>query len=126
MALYNTMKTIRDRLNSDLEITHPVTPNSTITTGTDDARARFFRHRLSEAIDSLLPVFGYSCDRKTALKSWDKVFATTFFSEHPDPFAKEASSLLRAASTVAPVGPYTFPNAPRVDDKPRGFGSCGG
>jgi hypothetical protein len=126
MALYNTMKAIRDRLNSDLEITHPVTPNATITTGTDDARARFFRDRLTEAIDSLLPLFGYSCDRKTALKSWDKVFATTFFSDRSEIIAKEASSLLRTPSAAVPAAPFTFPNAPRVDDKPRGFGSCGG
>ena len=37
-ALYDTMKAIRDRLNWNLVVQHPVTPNETITSGTDDAR----------------------------------------------------------------------------------------
>jgi hypothetical protein len=40
-ALYDTMKVIRDRLTWNLVVKHPVTPNETITTGVDDARARF-------------------------------------------------------------------------------------
>ena len=80
-ALYDTMKAIRDRLNFDLVVKHPVTPNETITKGNDDASARFLRDKLTEAIDTLAPLFDSNCTRKTALKCWDKVFATTFFSE---------------------------------------------
>jgi hypothetical protein len=121
-ALYDTMKAMRDRLNRSLVVAHPVTPNETITSGTDDARARFLRDRLSEAIEMLAPLFEYGCTRKQALKCWDKVFATTFFSEREEARAKAAASLLRGA-TVAPVASgLTFPNVPRRDDKPRGFG----
>ena len=121
-ALYDTMKAIRDRLAWNLVIQHPVTPNETITNGTDDARARFFRERLSDAIETMVPLFGMDCTRKSALKCWDKVFATTFFSDRGDVAAKAAVSLLRAGSAAPAVAPFTFPNVPRVDDKPRGFG----
>jgi hypothetical protein len=125
-ALYDTMKAIRDRLNRNLVVAHPITPNETITNGSDDARARYFRDRLTEAVDSLAPLFDYDCTRTKALKCWDKVFATTFFSERDVTAAKSASSLLRA-STVAPAeAPFTFPNVARIDGKPRGYGSCGG
>ena len=120
-ALYYTMKAIRDRLNLNLVVAHPVTPNETITNGTDDARARFLRDRLIEAMDMLAPLFETNCTREKALKCWDKVFATTFFSDR-EASAKAERSLLKAATSAPAAGPFTFPNAPRIDDKPRGFG----
>nr|CCD32131.1 Conserved hypothetical protein [Methylocystis sp. SC2] len=80
-ALYDTMVAIRDRLNWDLQIAHPVTPGDYITSGPDDAKARCFREKLTEAIDMLQPLFEADCTREKALKCWDKVFATTFFGE---------------------------------------------
>ncbi len=80
-ALYDTMVAIRDRLNWNLVVPHPVTPGDTITSGADDAKARCFREKLTEAIDTLAPLFEANCTREKALKCWDKVFATTFFSE---------------------------------------------
>ena len=121
-ALYYTMKAIRDRLNITLVVQHPVTPGDTITSGSDDTRARFLRDRLGEALDILAPLFAYDCTRKEALKCWDKVFATTFFGEQQEERANAAASLLRGASVAPAAGGFTFPNAPRRDDKPRGFG----
>jgi len=126
IALHDTMNAIRDRLDWDLEIVHPVTPNETITRDAKDACARFLCDRLTEAINTLAPLFDSECTRAKALKCWDKVFATTFFSGRGETVAKAAPSHLRAPSAAAPAGPFTFPNAPRIDDKPRGFGSCGG
>ena len=80
-ALYDTMVAIRDRLNCDLQVAHPVTAGDYITSGPDDARARCFGDKLTDAIDSLQPLFRADCTRERALKCWDKVFATTFFSE---------------------------------------------
>lgn len=80
-ALYDTMVAIRDRLGWDLQVAHPVTPGDYITSGPDDARTRCLRDRLTEAIDTLQPLFEADCTRERALKSWDKVFATTFFSQ---------------------------------------------
>jgi hypothetical protein len=70
----------------------------------------------------MAPLFGSDCTRKSALKCWDKVFATTFFSDRGDVAAKAAVSLLRVGSAAPAIGPFTFPNVPRIDDKPRGFG----
>ena len=80
-ALYDTMVAIRDRLSWDLEIAHPVTPGDYITRGADDARARLFRDKLTDAIDTLQQLFKTDCTREQALECWDKVFATAFFSE---------------------------------------------
>lgn len=80
-ALYDTMVTIRDRLNRNLEVAHPVTPGDTITSGLDDAKARCFCEKLTEAIATLAPLFDADCTRDKALRCWDEVFATTFFSE---------------------------------------------
>ena len=80
-ALYDTMVAIRDRLDRSLEVAHPVTPGDYITNGTDDAQARCFRDKVTDVIDALQPLFDADCTRERALKCWDKVFATTFFSE---------------------------------------------
>ena len=80
-ALYETMLAIRDRLNWNLQIAHPVTPGEYITSGANDARARSFRDKLTDAINTLQPLFRSDCTRERALKCWDKVFDTTFFSE---------------------------------------------
>ena len=80
-ALYDTMVAIRDRLDWNVQVAHPVTPGDYITSGPDDARPRCFRDKLTDAIDALEPLFKDDCTRETALKCWDKVFATTFFSE---------------------------------------------
>ncbi|MXZ28658.1 hypothetical protein F4212_08680 [Candidatus Poribacteria bacterium] len=92
LALYSTMLAIRDRLNWDLEIAHPVTPGEYITSGAHDARARSFRDKLTDAIDTLRPLFRSDCTRERAVKCWDKVFATTFFSERLENEKRAAAS----------------------------------
>ena len=98
-ALHDTMVAIRDRLDDDTVVDHPVTAKETITSGDPDAKAAFFKDRLSEAIDNLDPLFGDDCDREAALKCWDKVFNTTFFSERYEPELESKSAL--AAPAVA-------------------------
>jgi len=103
-ALDGTMVAIRDRLDGDLEIAHPVTPDDYITGGPDDTKARCFRDKLTEAIDSLQPLFEAGCTRAKALKCWDKVFATTFFSERLENEARAAVSapaIISSASLLA-------------------------
>jgi len=79
-ALYDTMKAIRDRLNWNLVVKHPVTPNHTITKGDDDPKAKFLRDKLTDALNWLEPTRNDDCTRKDALKCWDKVFSTDYFS----------------------------------------------
>lgn len=97
-ALYYTMKSIRDRLTLRLAINHPVTPNETITSGDDDPKARLLKEKLSDAIEWLSPIFDTDCTRNNALKCWDKVFDTTYFSARGD---KEEKSTAANSSTPA-------------------------
>ncbi|MDH2345474.1 cyclic GMP-AMP synthase DncV-like nucleotidyltransferase [Bradyrhizobium sp. SSUT77] len=100
-ALYDTMVAIRNRLNGDLQVAHPVTPDNYITTGPDDARARCFRDKLTEAIDTLQPLFDDDCTRERALKCWGKVFATTFFSERLE---EEQRAAVAAPAIITSAG----------------------
>ena len=95
-ALNTTMKAIRDRLQWNLIVNHPVTPNDTITKGSDDPKARFLRDRLSDAVAWLKPLLDMSCTRQQALAAWDKVFNTDYFSNRYEEEVKEAAA---AAST---------------------------
>ena len=109
-ALYDTMVAIRDRLEWNLQIAHPVTPGDYITSGADDARARSFRDKLTDAINALQPLFRPDCKRERALKCWDRVFATTFFGERFEdekrasmtaPAIITSGALLSSTSTAA-------------------------
>jgi hypothetical protein len=93
------MKAIRDRLNWDLVVKHPVTPNETITDGSDDPKAKLLREKLSDALSWLEPLFEPDCTRENALKCWDKVFATKYFG---DRLGKEDQSA-KAAASVEPT-----------------------
>jgi hypothetical protein len=79
-ALRDTMAAIRDRLNSNLVVKHPTTPDETISKGNDDPKIRFLREKLDEALKDLAVLDEASCTRENALKAWDKVFATKYFS----------------------------------------------
>lgn len=94
-ALYETMRAIRDRLNSDLEIEHPVTPDDMLTSGAEDAKAAKFRNKLDEALGWLEPLFELGCTRNQALACWDKVFNTSFFSERGEDEARSQASWAR-------------------------------
>lgn len=74
-----------------------VTPYETITSGNPDAKAAFFRDKLTEAIDYLEPPFESGCDRETALKCWDKVYNTTFFIERFEPESETSSAVTSLA-----------------------------
>ena len=103
-ALYNTMVAVRDRLNGSLVINHPVTENETITDGNDDAKARFFRDKLNEAIDNLKPTRESNCTREAALACWDKVFNTDFFSKRSSKEAKGAAAGIVTAGILKESG----------------------
>jgi hypothetical protein len=104
-ALHDTMKAIRDRLNFNLVVKHPVTPGDTITSGSDDAKAKFLRSKLSDAVGWLEPLFASDCTEESALKCWDKVFNTTYFI---DGMVKEDVTKASAGPTIIknPPGPW--------------------
>lgn len=104
-ALYDTMRAIRDRLNYNLVVKHPVTPNETITKGSEDPKARFLREKLSEALIWLDVLFSPNCTRKDALAAWDKVFNTTYFTDKLESERKDALKQA-AASVTTPSQPW--------------------
>jgi hypothetical protein len=81
VAFYETMKAIRDRLEWNLEVKHPVTPGETIASGSDDAKAKYLLERLKDVLGWLKPLRDEDCSREKGLKCWDKVFSTEFFSK---------------------------------------------
>lgn len=114
-VLYNMMRAIRDRLDYNLAVAHPVTPNETITSGSDDSKARTLRDKLSEAIGWLDPLFRADCTRNEALACWDKVFNTTFFSERgEDEEQAAAASSGRGILTSAAIIGLEQPTAASV------------
>jgi hypothetical protein len=78
-ALRDTMQAIYNRLYWNLEVDHPVTPDAKVTKGADDAKMKFFRDKLKDALDNLAVLDKSDCTREQALKAWDKVFGTDFF-----------------------------------------------
>lgn len=79
-SLRETMRGIYNRLLFNLEVDHPVTPGAKVTNGPDDVKMRFFRDKLEWALKELEVLDETDCTPKKALKAWDKVFNTEFFS----------------------------------------------
>jgi hypothetical protein len=99
-ALVHTLRAIRDRLELDLVIEHPVTPNETITEGTADASASFFRDKIKEGLESLQILDDPSCTRTQALTAWDKFYATDYFSKRVDANARAMESASFSAPAI--------------------------
>jgi hypothetical protein len=110
-ALHDTMKAIRDRLKWNLIVQHPVTLGETITKGNDDPKAKLLREKLDEAIANLEPLFEHDCTRQKALKCWDKVYVTEFFSDRYEPVSK-ASASVSAPSVLTGLFSDKAPAAP--------------
>ena len=101
-SLYHTMVAMRDRLNADLEVAHPTVDGEMLTSGPEDGRAKFLRDKLGWAVGELDVLFKANCTRREALKAWDKVFDTTFFSERAD--RKRAREWPQAPGVAAVIG----------------------
>lgn len=79
-ALRDCMQRIHDRLLTNLEVQHPVTPGAMLTSGPDDSTTLFLRTKLADAMGDLQVLDDSKCTSKQAAKAWDKVFNTDFFS----------------------------------------------
>jgi hypothetical protein len=99
-SLYYTMRNMRDRLERDLVVNHPVTPDETITSGDNDPKARFLKEKLSEAITWLDVLFTADCTQEDAYKAWDKVFNTKYFTNKLPKEEKKESSVGQAAGVL--------------------------
>ncbi len=100
-ALYNTMVAVRDRLNWDLKIKHPIVEGEMLTKGSDDGRTKFLLEKLDWAIEKLAVLFDPACTREQALKAWDQVFNATFFIERLANYESEIHKSVRGRGTAA-------------------------
>lgn len=84
IALRETMKAIRWRLEWNKSIAHPTLTNETITHD-DDARPGHLKDRLVENLKHLEVLDDGQCTHADAMAAWDKVFCTDWFSQRPPP-----------------------------------------
>lgn len=80
VSLYETIRLIKLRLDSDLEVQHP-TRDDMLTDGADDANTRQYRSKLSEALDNLQVLFDADCTRLKALRAWNCVFKHDYWKD---------------------------------------------
>ncbi|WP_153008127.1 cyclic GMP-AMP synthase DncV-like nucleotidyltransferase [Sphingomonas yabuuchiae] len=80
-ALRSTMKSIADRLVYNKSVQHPVVDEELISDG--DPRPTYFMDRLNENLGHLDVLDEVDCTHEKAMKAWDKVFCTSWFSEQP-------------------------------------------
>jgi hypothetical protein len=92
VALRETMRAIHNRLKCNLEVAHPVTPNAKLTSGPDDAKTKFLRDRLGEALKVLEVLDCSDCTGSQAADAWDQVFDTAFFSSRVAKIARDSAS----------------------------------
>ncbi|MBC8472821.1 MAG: hypothetical protein H8D56_25445 [Planctomycetes bacterium] len=81
LALYQTMLAIRDRLNLTTNVYNPVDSSEELSKGSDDPKVEELLDRLDWAIDRLRDVFNETCSKNEALKRWNDIFKTDFFSQ---------------------------------------------
>ena len=103
-SLYYTMKGIKERLDWDLEVKHPVL-DEYLTKGTDDSKTKFLREKLDEALKNLDVLFEPDCTRSQALKAWGKVFNTSYFSDRDSSSSKSAAATMAGAIASTPSVP---------------------
>jgi len=120
-ALRDTMKGIYNRLRLSLEVSHPVTPGTKLTSGPNDERTAFLRDRLKEAVDDFAILDKADCTRKKALAAWDKAFNTSFFSDRLEAGATKATALTSSLKPATAASGLTFPNHQVKPNKPAGF-----
>jgi hypothetical protein len=83
ISLRDTMKAMRSRLEGNTIIYHPTLQGEKVTRD-DDPRPIFLKDRLAENLKYLEVLDESSCAHVDAMKAWDNVFSTDWFSEQPD------------------------------------------
>jgi hypothetical protein len=102
LALRETMKAIRWRLEYNAVIAHPTLSGENITKS-DDARPAYFKDRLVENLKHLEVLDAVDCTHADAMAAWDKVFCSEWFREQPAP--EDSDSGTRSALRKSPSRP---------------------
>jgi hypothetical protein len=93
-ALRHAMTAIRDRLQADLAVPHPVVKGDTITKDQADPKAIFLRDKLSENLPHLDALDSVECTRKQALGAWGKVFNDSWFDNQVESGGKTGAAAI--------------------------------
>ncbi len=115
IAFYKTIQAIYNRLERNLEVSHP-TLDEKLTDG-DDAKIKFLRDRLGEAIKHLEVLFQNDCDEKSALNAWYKIFQHQYWKYLED--NSEASlGIVGLATTFGALGANLTKRESEIDSFP--------
>jgi hypothetical protein len=117
IALHKTFKAIKAQLDASLQIEHPVLQGKKLAEWNDEG-VQFFRTCLAESLKTLEVLDTQDCTQAKALKAWDTVFNTSYFSENAAATKAASNSLLRPAAASAGLA---FPSKPVVPNKSSGF-----
>ncbi len=82
IALYQTICAIRDRLQQNLQVTHPILRDTYLTDGLADTRTLFLFRVLQSHLPWLNPLFRRECTEESALNVWDTFFHSYYFSNY--------------------------------------------
>lgn len=84
LSLRQTMQAIHVQLGWNTSIGHPTLTGETITRD-NDPRPGYFKDRLAENLKHLEVLDTHACTHEAAMKAWDTVFATDWFSQQQAP-----------------------------------------
>lgn len=79
VALFLTMNNISQRLNENLQISHPVLTNEFITNGSNDARVVFFADKVDTGLKHFRKLLNPHCTKNYAMEALDSLFYTEYF-----------------------------------------------
>lgn len=116
-ALRDTWKAIKARLDITCQIDHPVFLGQKLAESNDES-VSFFRNCLADALKKLEVLDEPECSREKALKAWDSVFNTSYFSNQLSTSQTATNSLLQSAAVARGL---TFPDKPIIPNKSSGF-----
>lgn len=116
-ALQATWKAIKTSLDISFQIKHPVLTGRNLAEWNDEG-VTFFRNCLADSLKKIEVLDEPGCTREKALKAWDNVFNTNYFSEQLSTNQAAAKSLLQPAAVASGL---TFPTKPVIPNKPSGF-----
>ncbi len=106
-ALYDLMQAIYDRLTlSGRQVHNPRDRSEELTKGADDPKMVELEDRLVWALDRLRDVKNETCDKNEAMKRWNEIFNTDFFSQFIEEDEEDKSNGLNAlVASMAATAP---------------------
>jgi hypothetical protein len=115
VCLYNTMVSIRDRLQMNEDVSNPVDAAQTLTNRpVDVGRVRRFRDKLDSAISQLAVLQSSDCTEEQATKAWYWVFQHPFWSADDATASKSMAAYGELLGEAARQGAVFVTSAGRV------------